>query len=184
MFDIELGDGDLEALNAIGAALGPAKRINILTDGARAAGAAAEAEVSEYPAKKNFTLPKYYTRTDAFGRTVRPYKSKFKSAAQQYFVVVVLGKKGKIPYRRTGTLGKSITSRITSITPTGATVAVGTNVPYGPRVIGTPAQGQYFHHRGTWTPLETNIQNALPRIEKAFTSAVRRSIVRTLSNNR
>lgn len=116
-------------------------------------GVAAESLIPEYPPASRKPLPLFYDRTDAQGR---PYKSKFKSAKQQRYVMA-LARKGKIPYRRTGQLGRSFTSRVVRVTPLDVAIAVGSNLFYGPYVKGSPPQ-QSHYHTGTWTSLEDDIQ--------------------------
>src|SRR5258705_9532753 len=67
-------------------------------------GVAAESVVSDYPQPSGKPLAEYYTRTSK--RTGKQFKSKFKSAKQQGYVFYLL-RAGKIPYRRTGQLGRS-----------------------------------------------------------------------------
>ena len=83
------------------------------------AGAKAEEIAGSYPVPSRKPLALWYDRVDAQGR---PYKSKFKTMKQQRFVMR-LAAKGKIPYRRTGRLGASITSE-THIVDTGVIVMV------------------------------------------------------------
>ncbi|MBN2002806.1 MAG: hypothetical protein JXA21_05570 [Anaerolineae bacterium] len=75
-------------------------------------------------------------------------KAHFKSEKQRRFFFAAL-RKGQItvPYRRTGTLGRKWTSRVTF---NDADVAgfVGNNTPYGPYVQGFADQAQI--HAGNW----------------------------------
>jgi hypothetical protein len=98
------------------------------------------------PSRKSLAL--FYTRTHPDGSS---YKSKFKSAKQQGYVMA-LAARGGIPRKRTGKLPQSITSEVISADETGATVAVGTNYQGAQYVIGKETQSHY--HRGNWVPLE------------------------------
>lgn len=122
-------------------------RIDILTRVGQRVGAAAVRIAAEYPEPSGKPLPRIYPRTLKDGRTVM---SKFKSQKQQGKVFSLI-KDGRVPYRRSGLLGKSMTSRVTAVTPTSVTTDVGTNVPYGALVLDAERQAAY--HRGTWTPL-------------------------------
>jgi phage gpG-like protein len=112
---------------------------------------------TEYPEPSGKPLPKFYTRTSVAGRPTRPYLSKFKSDKQAYYVIFILGKEGKIPYRRSGGLGGSMTSKVENVMPTAVDVVVGTNKDYAPYVIGKDKQSHY--HAGNWMTLEENISS-------------------------
>ncbi len=143
----------------------------------RAVGVAAESVVSEYPPASGKPLEKFYDRVDAKGHT---YKSKFKSLRQQKYVMA-LGARGGIPYRRTGQLGRSITSDIRDLSSNGVTVIIGTNDPKAKFVIGTPEEGQNRYFANVWTPLSDDISqnanklNAIANI--AFSTAVRKELL-------
>jgi hypothetical protein len=130
------------------------QRTEILTQVGRRVGAAAVRIAAEYPEPSRKKLPYFYTRDTVAGKKVKPFKSKFKSDKQAYYVVFVLGKEGKIPYRRTGTLGKSMTSSVTQVTADSVTTEVGTNIPYAQEVIG---DNQSHYHKGTWLTLSQRI---------------------------
>src|SRR5690348_6442772 len=133
---------------------------NILEVTGRAVGVAAEGVVSEYPEPSGKPLERFYDRVDSKGRA---YKSKFKSIKQQRYVMALVNR-GGVPYRRTGQLGKSITSDIRDLSPTSVTVVVGTNDTKAKYVIGTPEEGQSHYHQGNWTPLQTDINNNRARL--------------------
>lgn len=141
-------------------------------------GIEAEASVSEYPRPSGKPLPLAYTRVVASlspyytptGQLRTPgstYRSKFKSEKQQRFVMAsIRGAKGfkriRIPYRRTGALGRSINYRIVGLSPYIVVVSIGTNLSYARYVIDEEKQSPYF--AGVWTPLQTDMRKALPRM--------------------
>jgi hypothetical protein len=156
------------------------QRTEILTIVGKRIGVAAESVVSDYPEPSGKKLEKFYIRTEAFGRPTRPYKSKFKSSKQAYYVVKILGEKGKIPYSRSGTLGKSITGKVVEVTPSSVVVAIGTNLKYAPYVIGDDgAQSNY--HKGTWQTLSEDMKKGAAKIAKVAQSAYVAEIERRLS---
>jgi hypothetical protein len=131
---------------------------------ARKIGAAAEASVSAYPPPSGKPMPAVYDRIDAQGN---PYKSKFKRGEI------------RIPYRRTGRLGASITSDIeVKSADASASTFVGTNVAYAPYVIGTPGAmpGQAPYHTGTWTPLEDDLLRGQAKITSAAEQELDRAV--------
>lgn len=150
---------------------------DVLAAVGKTVGVAAESIVSDYPPVSGKPLEKFYSRTDAKGHT---YKSKFKSLKQQRYVMA-LGARGGIPTRRTGSLGKSITSDITDLSDTGVTVVIGTNRPYAPYVIGTPEEGQSHYHQGTWTPLNDDIANNIGKLQLVAQKEFSRQITAALS---
>lgn len=138
-------------------------------------GVAAESLVPEYPPASRKPLPLFYDRTDVQGR---PYKSKFKSAKQQRYVMA-LARKGKIPYRRTGQLGRSLTSRVVRVTPQQVDVSIGTNLTYGPYVKGKPPV-QSHYHTGVWTSLEDDIQKGRALLASQGSDALLAEILKRL----
>jgi hypothetical protein len=130
------------------------------------AGAKMEELASGYPEPSSKPLAEYYDRVDSEGRA---YKSKFKSLRQQRFVMA-LGAKGKIPYRRTGRLGASMTSA-TYLIDRGVVLSVGTNDPAAQYVIGDPeTQNHYFN--GVWNSLPTTIRQHTDEILQVFINAL------------
>ena len=158
MYEINVTDNLSGVQDEIRSWMTPKTAIEINTATARAVGVKAESVVSDYPAPSRKPLPYFYTRTRKDGST---YRSKFKSAKQQGFVMV-LAASGKIPYRRTGTLGRSITSRVRSVTPSDASVSVGSNKSYAPYVLDREKQSHY--HKGTWTPLQIDVERNMSGI--------------------
>ncbi len=69
-------------------------------------------------------------------------------------------------YKRTGTLGKSISSSPFLMGGVSG-FFIGTNVKYAPRVIGSPQQ-QAAVNRDWWTPLAHDIYDNMPAIADAY----------------
>lgn len=143
---------------------------NALMEAAKKGAAKAESLVSPYPQASGKALPAIYQR---IVEAKKPYKvngiqripgdtfmSKFPSlaASRGFFWHLKNGDIG-IPYRRTGTLGKSITSRVQR-DPNAILIYIGTKVPYAALVIGSQAE-QAPYHRGTWTPLRADIERGI-----------------------
>lgn len=176
-----------------------------------AIGVAALSAVSDYPTPSRKPLPVIYARTVVAARPYRApdgtlrtpgstYLSKFKSMAQQRFVMALVrgalaSGKGKrrrskggaqpatssarerrtFPYKRTGTLGKSITYDVRALGRAKLVIVrIGSNVAYAKYVIGKETQAPY--HRGVWTPLQDDIARARAAIGKAGVDALRRAI--------
>lgn len=152
-----------------------------------------------YPPQTNNPLPLYYERMSApvyRYRTVngvrqktdeilvpsQPYKSKFKSAKQQAFVIMQ-ARRGLIPYRRTGTLGKSFTSsKPILISSNIAEVSVGTNLDYAPYVVGRGIQSHY--HQGNWPILEDALAEGAQTLQNTAMIAIVSYIRRRIRNER
>lgn len=134
-----------------------------LEQAGRKMGAAAEAQVSEYPPQTHAPLPVNYERVNTSGII---YFSKFKTQKQQGKVFTMIAG-GEIPYRRSGRLGQSITSEVVEASPTSVTVSIGTNVIYAPRVIGDPQTQQSPYHQGNWTPLQVDMERGEDAIMNA-----------------
>lgn len=140
---------------------GPALRDGLLYAG-RAAGVKMEEIAGEYPEPSGKPLAVFYDRTGVDGRQ---FKSKFKSLRQQRKVFALI-KAGKVPYRRSGRLGASLTSDA-EIVPTGMVIKVGTNTPYARYVIGSEEE-QSHYHRGTWEPLQRKIDDNAAEVIEVF----------------
>lgn len=144
---------------------------DVLGQMARAMGAEMEAAVPEYPEPSGLPRPLAYT--DRFGRP-----SKWASDKQRRYVMALI-RQGKVPYRRTGLLGKSITTE-TEIDAARLTVGVdiGTNAPHAPYVIDEKRQALY--HKETWWTLQPVIRGAAPAVIRAgvarFVKAVREKL--------
>lgn len=150
-------------------------RKKILAAAGKRMGVAAESVIPEYPPASGKPRPKIYTRTRADGST---YLSAFKNQAQQGAVFALVNA-GKVPYPRTGTLGRSITSGISDLTGSSVTVRIGTSVNYAPLVIGDDSQ-QSPYFAGVWWQLEKVMQDNQTKIEaegnKALLSGVEREL--------
>ncbi len=147
-------------LDAVHDVFGLAAATEILLIAADKVGAAAEGLVSDYPPASGKPLAVFYERTNAKGET---YRSKFKTLRQQR-KVMALASEGKIPYRRTGTLGKSILHSQPHVVAPGVVMTeIGSKLSYAPYVLDLVMQSHY--HMGNWTPLQTDLQNGIPRLQ-------------------
>lgn len=171
-------DLDLSAVNPLLAnvrsVFTPAVSNEILLNAGRKVGVAAEGLVSEYPAASGKPLPLYYPRIGKDGKT---FYSKFKSLKQQRFVMALVAK-GKVPYRRTGQLGRSILSD-PQLSGNGLVIVrIGSNLKYAPYVIDAILQSHY--HMGTWTPIQSDIAEGMPMLRnvaiRSITADVNRRI--------
>lgn len=170
MYEISIGNELDAAMSRVLISLSPAGQTQVMGAAGRAAGVSAEGFVSPYPLASGKPLAKWYTRTDKQGKT---YQSKFKSLKQQRYVLA-LAARGAIPYRRTGTLGKSITSDVENATADGVTVRVGSNYKGAPYVIDRYRQSHY--HTGTWATIQDDIEAHLPEISQAANQAAAKEI--------
>jgi hypothetical protein len=199
-FDLDISAAT-RLLDTASQVLSPAGVTDVLLYAADRVGAAAEELIpgastqTPYPPQTHNPLPLYYDRMSApvyRTRTVngiktremvkppQPYKSKFKSLKQQRYVMALIGK-GKIPYRRTGTLGKSFThSQPVVITPGLVQVSVGTNLSYAPYVVGQGTQSHY--HQGNWPTLEFALASHYGDLEAVAVTAIIYDIKRKLRN--
>lgn len=178
MIGMQIDDQVSKALIKVGQLFGGAVLTPIMLKSGQVAGVAAESYVSPYPQASGKPLALFYTRTRKDGST---YKSKFKSMKQQRFVMG-LAKQGKIPYKRTGTLGRSITSEAQNASANGVDIVIGTNRKYAKYVIGAPPI-QSHYHMGTWTPLADDVQRNVSKIADAFGRAALTEINRYLNSN-
>ena len=111
--------------------------------------------VDEYPSAPGRPLPQVYSRVTKDGRV---YRSKFQSERQQrWFFFALEHDIIKLPYRRTGRLGASVTHRV-FFEGSNLLVEIGSNLAYAPFVIGDPeaetSQRQSMYHSETgWEPL-------------------------------
>jgi hypothetical protein len=139
-------------------------------------GVAAEETAIVYPLQSGKPLPLFYTRKRPDGTT---YKSKFKNMRQQRKVMGLIAK-GKVPYRRTGLLGRTVTSDVLEATPNGATVGVGTNDQKAKYVV--DADNQSFYHKGHWTTIQDNLANDQTRLQtvagNTFVREIRKRVER------
>lgn len=139
-------------------------------------GVAAEETAIVYPLQSGKPLPLFYDRIDAQGRK---YKSKFKNMRQQRKVMGLIAK-GKVPYRRTGLLGRTVTSDVLEATPSSATVGVGTNDRKARYVV--DKDDQSFYHKGHWATVQDNLAADQPRLQvvagNAFVKEIRKKVER------
>lgn len=152
-----------------------------------------------YPPQTNNPLPLYYDRmtapvyryrtkngkrykTDEVVKPPTPYKSKFKSDAQQRYVMM-LASKGLLPYKRTGQLGKSFThSKPVALSTAIVEVSVGTNLTYAPYVVGLGRQSHY--HAGNWPLLEDALANGVAFLEETALTSILGELRRRIRNER
>lgn len=166
MFEVDITGNADAAMQRYLDALSPPELQAGMEAAGRAAGVAAESVISPYPVASGKPLAVFYDRISIVDG--RAFKSKFKSLKQQRYVLA-LAARGLIPTRRTGTLGRSITSDIENASPGGVTVKVGTNKGYAPYVIDKYSQSHY--HKGTWWTLDDEIERGMPVITKAAQTA-------------
>jgi hypothetical protein len=152
-------------------------RKKILAAAGKRMGVAAESVIPDYPAPTGKPLPKIYTRTRADGST---YLSAFKSQAQQGAVFALINAR-KIPYVRSGLLGRSITSAISDLTGSSVTVKIGTSVSYAPLVIGDDTQ-QAGYHKDTWWQLIKVMEDHRAEIEGEGQKALNAGVTKELNN--
>lgn len=175
-FDLDLSQANPLLAN-VRSVFSPGVADAMLLNAGMKVGVAAEALVSPYPPASGNPLPLYYTRQRKDGTT---YQSKFKSLAQQR---AVMGKvaKGLVPYRRTGQLGKSIVSKAMQAGGGLVIVSVGSNLTYAPYVIDLQMQSHY--HMGTWTPIQTDIENGLDSLQAVAVKSIVNDVNRRVNGN-
>lgn len=167
--------GNTDALlKRVADVFGGAARDRVLLGAGKVMGAAAEQIAVVYPQQTHKPLPLYYTRKRRDGTT---YKSKFKSAAQQG-LVMSLAAQGRLPYRRTGFLGRSVTSRADAEGKV-VIVSIGTNVNYAPYLLDEARQSHY--HQGNWTTMHTNLVDNLDFLRRAAAAEVNTAVREMLS---
>lgn len=167
--------------------LGESGQQEILRAVGEVMGAAAVEAMPDYPEPSGKPLPVIYQQTSRAqfrykkvrGRAVKtgvvrkppaPYMSKFISdRARRGFFGALKGGNIRVPYSRTGTLGKSITYNVT-VQGTRGQVAVGTSIAYAPGVIGSPNQ-QFPYHRDHWWSLETEVAGMADQLAKVTAAA-------------
>jgi len=142
-----------------------------LLQAARKTGVAMESLVLPIPPPPNRPLAPVYTLNG------RP--SKFKTEKQRRYVLMAISRGLiRIPYRRTNSLYRSLTSK-TELIGDSLFISVGTNKAYAPYVIGYPRQAglpyprgsnqQSFYHRQTGhKSLPEQVQRQLPRLMRLF----------------
>jgi hypothetical protein len=177
-FDLDLSKAQ-PYLKRISDVFSPAVTDQIMVYAGDRVGAAAEGVVKEdmYPPASGRALPVFYTRTRKDGTT---FQSKFKSDKQQRYVMM-LAKKGLLPYKRTGKLGQSI-AWVTALSGNGVVmVKVGSNLTYSLYVIDDVMQSNY--HRGTWEPMQQSVIDALPMLNKVAVNAIISQVNKRIKGN-
>lgn len=154
-----------------------ATRKKILAYAGKRMGVAAESVIPPYPPASGKPRPKIYTRTRADGST---YLSAFKNQAQQGAVFALINA-GKVPYVRTGLLGRSFTSAISDLTGSSVTVRVGTAVTYAPLVVGGDSQ-QSPYFSGTWWQFPQVMEDNRAAIEGEGQKALNQGVEQELKN--
>ncbi len=152
-----------------------ATRKKILGAAGKRMGVAAESVIPPYPKASGKARPKIYQRQRADGST---YLSAFKNAAQQGLVFALINA-GKVPFVRTGLLGRSITSAISDLTGSSVTVRIGTADKKAPLVIGDDSQ-QAVYHKGTWWQLVKVMTANRATIEGAGQDALTKGVEQEL----
>lgn len=160
-------DADFEEISQLLSRLitlvGGVESVKLLEKAGGVAGAYAEGLVREYPSPSRRPLPVYYTRRRKDGST---FKSKFKSERQQRYFFWALTQ-GKIPYKRTGQLGRSITHVVEVSTENNVIeIVVGTNLEYAPFVIGE--EQSHYHQETGWKQLPEELTRAADDIRAVF----------------
>lgn len=112
--------------------------------------------------------------------TGEPYP--FKSHKQYMFVLLsILEGSMRVPYRRSGTLGRTITDKVQKIGNEWVG-SIGTDTVYAPWVISTEEVGsrgpQSQYHKGTWWTLQETIKKARDGILKIYKSELRDRLFR------
>ncbi len=125
-----------------------------------------EEVAGEYPEPAHKPLATYYDRVMPEGKA---YKSKFKSMKQQRKVFALI-KAGKVPYRRTGRLGASLTSDA-QLTGTGVRLTAGTNAPGAKYPLGKPGERSHYFE-GVWEPLQAKVDANAAEIIEVFSAAL------------
>ena len=175
MFDVTIS-GDIQAqFQQLRDILSPASTEDILREVGGVVGEEVISLIGEYPSASGNELPLIYARPHM--RKGKPtgyaYRSVFKSYKQQQAVMAKV-REGKVPYKRTGTLGKSLTWEIESSSADRVVVAVGSNIDYAPYVYDEKQQAEY--HKGTWTPIQVTIRDNLPALAEIAGAELARHI--------
>lgn len=126
---------------------------------------------------REFMIPTMEEAAHHVHSTVPPYpppkrgSQPFVSERQRRYVMAKI-RSGEIPYRRTGLLGRSITTEVRAI-GSGVQGVIGTNTQYSPWVIsdeetpnGLGPQARY--HQDHWWTLQGVVRDALPDVFSIF----------------
>lgn len=98
----------------------------------------------------------------------QPFKS---DKQRRYFFAALRRGEIKVPYRRTGTLGRRWT---TEVSPDGRRGVVGNNTPYGPLVQGDASQQVRYHAAGGWRRVDHVARIEARRVVAFFEAQYRR----------
>lgn len=168
-------------LNNISDIFSPQGTTDILMVAGKKVGVAAEeiVQANLYPPASGKALPLFYRRTHESGpEKGKEYLSKFKSKAQQRLVMALVAQK-KVPYRRTGLLGKSILSKPTPAGNGVVIVSIGSRLEYSIYVIDQVMQSHY--HLGTWPTIQHDIEAGLPTLVNVAVKSVVDEVNRRVS---
>jgi hypothetical protein len=141
---------DRASMDALFARLDRAAAMQTLVPPMTRAVAGIQRDIATYPAPTHYPQPP-------------------KSRAQQ-IKQIMLAKEGKIPYRRTGHLGRSWTTNVQQ-SATGVTGTVGNKMAYGPLVQGEGTQAIY--HQGNWSTDQQVFNRQKDAVMRGFTEAIR-----------
>jgi hypothetical protein len=157
------------AMDRIAALDDPQVFARVTFDAARAAGVKAESLAKDYPRPRNTTMQAVR------GVTFLTDKQR------RFFFAALRDGRIKVPYRRTGQLGNSITSA--PFQEAGKVgFFVGTNLDYAQWVIGK-RDDQAAYHRDWWTPFDERFTpEAIKEIGDVFAAAALVSIRRWLKS--
>lgn len=165
MFDaIQLNTKPIDDLLAdLKGRIGDIAQGDALLDAGKRAAVRLQGKIPPYPPPSGKPLPVEHQRVYKSGPNKgQTYRSKFKTLRQQGKVHALV-KEGKIPTKRTGTLGKSIIA-IAQKRADGVYIIVGSNRFYAPLVIGTDEE-QADYHKGVWWQLDGVVTQAVPDIQ-------------------
>ena len=173
-FTLDISQADT-LLKNVASLFTPQVADELFLNAGKATGVAAEGLVSPYPPASGNPLPLWYTRTRPDGTS---YQSKFKSLKQQRYVMRLVAM-GKVPYRRSGKLGRSILSNARLQGQGLVIIAVGSNLAYAPYVIDKIMQSHY--HMGTWTPIQDDIEKGLPTLTTTALNSIVKQVKERLN---
>jgi len=108
--------------------------------------------------------------------------------ARAWFFANLRSGKLKLPYTRTGTLGRSFTEDVT-VTAEDVTGVIGTNVNYAPWVVGPAYPGEEIRgrqmyqariHAGNWWQFVPTMEDAEPQAYGVFDDSFRENFLRLI----
>lgn len=181
-FDLDLSKAQ-PLLTRISNVFSPAVADQILVYAGDRVGAKADELIQDdlYPPASGKALPLYYTRqrTNAKGET-ESYQSKFKSLAQQRYVMM-LAKKGLIPWKRTGKLGQSIAWQVALQGSGIVMVRIGSDLTYSLYVVDMAMQS--FYHKGVWSPLQSSVMDNVGALNAVAVNAIISQVNKRIKGN-